>query len=79
MPRYYFHLRDQGSRLTDEDGVSLPDAEAAWYQAVRSARELIRADLQLGCKWDGKAVEIQDERGAPVAQIPLQEIATYAM
>jgi hypothetical protein len=79
MPRYYFHLDDQRSRLTDEEGVTLPDAEAAWYQAVRSARELIRADLQLGCSWQDKAMVIHEEGGLPVAQIPLEEIAAYAL
>ena len=40
MPRYYFHVARDGGRLQDEEGLALPDAEAAWYQAVRSAREL---------------------------------------
>ena len=78
MPRYYFHLEGRGSRLTDDQGITLPDAEAAWYQAVRSAREAIRADLQLGACWRERSVEIRDEGGAPVAQIPLEEIAAYA-
>lgn len=79
MPRYFFHVRGQGASLTDEQGVRLPDAEAAWYQAVRSARELVRADLQLGCSWEGRAVEIADERGLTVARVPLQEIASFAL
>jgi hypothetical protein len=79
MPRYYFHLEGRGSDLTDEDGITLPDAEAAWYQAVRSARELLRADLQLGTSWQDRAVAIRDERGTPVALIPLEDIAAYAM
>jgi hypothetical protein len=79
MPRYYFHLHGHPNRLRDEEGVVLPDSEAAWFQAVRSAREIIRADLHLGCDFEGRAIEIVDERGAPVEQIPLVDIARYAL
>ncbi|HEX4736035.1 MAG TPA: hypothetical protein VH331_00580 [Allosphingosinicella sp.] len=79
MPRYYFHLNGPGTIVTDEEGLVLPDREAAWYQAVRSAREMIRAELHLGTSWEGQAIEIADDDGAPVAQVPLAEIARYAI
>ena len=79
MPRYYFHLACDGGRLQDEEGLALPDAEAAWYQAVRSARELIRADVALGTRWDGHAIEIVDERGSPVDRLSLADIVHYAL
>jgi hypothetical protein len=79
MPRYYFHLHSRGDRLTDEVGVVLPDTEAAWYQAVRSAREVIRGDLHLGVSFEDQIVEIFDDRGTPVEQIPLADIARYAL
>lgn len=78
MPRFYFHVHGRQDRLTDEQGLVLPDAEAAWYQAVRSAREIIRGDLHLGCRFEDQIIEIADERGAPVDHIPLLEIARYA-
>jgi len=78
VPRYYFHVHGRRDRLTDEQGLVLPDAEAAWYQAVRSAREIIRGDLHLGCRFEEQVIEIADERGAPVDHIPLLEIARYA-
>lgn len=78
MPRFYFHFRDQGARLKDTDGVALPDKEAAWYQAVRTARELIGIEPQPDRCWADHSVEIEDESGFPVAVIPLQEIVDYA-
>jgi hypothetical protein len=78
MPRYYFHLHGR-ERLRDDEGLVLPDGEAAWYQAVRRAREAIRSDLQPGCRDEDRFIEIADERGAPVDQIPLSEIAGFAM
>jgi hypothetical protein len=79
MPRYYFHLTSRGDRLRDEEGLPLPDGEAAWYQAVRSARELLRADLHLGCSWEDQAVEIEDERGRQVDRLPLADIVRYTI
>ena len=79
MPHYYFHLARDGGRLRDEEGLALPDAEAAWYQAVRSARELIRGELALGTRWDSQAIEICDSEGAPVDRLPLADIVHYAL
>lgn len=79
MPRYYFHLARDGGRLQDEEGLALPDAEAAWYQAVRSARELIRAEPTLGVRWDKQAIEIFDEVGARIDQVALADIVHYAL
>jgi hypothetical protein len=79
MPRYFFHLKGPDEKVTDEEGLVLPDAEAAWYQAVRSAREMIRAELHMGTSWEGQSIEIADDAGAPVDQVPLVEIARYAL
>jgi hypothetical protein len=79
MPRYYFHVQGPKQQLRDEVGVVLPDGEAAWYQAVRSARDLIRADLALGCGYEEHAIEIADDKGMAVNQVPLREIARYAL
>ena len=79
MPRYYFHVAREGARLQDEEGLALPDAEAAWYQAVRSARELIRGELALGTRWDRQAIEICDECGARLDQVALADIVHYAL
>jgi hypothetical protein len=79
MPRFFFHVAREGGRLQDEEGLKLPDAEAAWYQAVRSARELVRAELALGGRWEGQAIEIWDEGGVPVDQVALADIVHYAL
>ena len=78
MPRYFFHFENHGVRVMDEVGLALPDAEAAWYQAVRSARDMIRAEHVIGVSLDEQAVQIMDDKGLPVDRVPLQEIARYA-
>lgn len=77
MPRYYFHFESRGVRTRDEIGLALPDAEAAWYQAVRSAQDLIRAEKSLGCSFLEQTVAIEDEEGAPIDKVPLQEVARF--
>ncbi|WP_431854065.1 DUF6894 family protein [Allosphingosinicella sp.] len=75
MPNFYFHLHDGKSRLEDRRGVCLPDAEAAWYQAFRNARDIVlvaRVD-QIPCR--DQALEVEDERGIQVWTMPLAEVA----
>jgi hypothetical protein len=75
MPHFFFHLHHGKSRLEDRSGVALPDAEAAWYQAYRSARDLITAEARIGRQWGGQTLEVVDERGGHVWTMPLSEIA----
>jgi hypothetical protein len=79
VPRFYFHFQDGSSCLEDEEGMVLPDAEAAWYQAIRSARELARAQsCQCGLK-PGGFLEIRDEKGWPVWSVPYEELIGLAV
>ena len=71
-------LTEQARRLCDRLLVGVPDQEAAWYQAVRNARELICAESAIGCPWEGQWVQIEDDSGMPIDRIPLDEIARYA-
>jgi hypothetical protein len=79
MPHYYFHRRDGDSIQRDEAGLTLPDREAAWYQAARSACDLIRAEHVPGAAWDGQAIEIADSAGEAISRIFLEDIAGYAV
>jgi hypothetical protein len=72
MPRFYFNVSDGSTRLDDEEGMVLPDAEAAWYHAFRSARELIGKCAPAGF------VEIKDEEGYPIRDVRLDALASTA-
>jgi hypothetical protein len=78
MPHFYFHLHNGGARREDRRGVSLPDAEAAWYQAYRSAREILGAAMPGGGELAAHVLQIEDEGGAPVWTVPLADIAEIA-
>lgn len=75
MPHFFFHLQHGKARVEDRRGVALPDAEAAWYQAYRNARDLILADEVERRQWCQQTVEVVDERGGHVWTMPLSEIA----
>lgn len=78
MPRYFIHLDRPGTQLKDDVGVSLPDSEAAWYQAVRNARERIDSGGEPPEAWEAGMVEIVDEGGLAVDRIPMIEIVRFA-
>ncbi len=79
MPRFYFHFDDGRSRKPDPEGMILPDAEAAWYQGVRSAREIILSEFPGLPVTPGPRFEIVDEEGQPVWAVPFDEVAGLAM
>ncbi len=79
MPRFYFHFDDGRCRKSDPEGVALPDAEAAWYQGVRSAREMISAQFAGGSLAPGQRLEIEDEQGEPVWAVQLDEVVGLAL
>lgn len=71
MPKFFFHFQDDAGRLADRQGMTLPDAEAAWYQGVRSARAVsdLAGRVPTGCR-----IEIENERGERVADVPFEDL-----
>ena len=74
MPRFYFHFQNDSGRTQDAEGIILPDDEAAWFQAVRSARDLYGDDVLERTVEPDLRVEIQDEEGRCVLDSPLQDV-----
>ena len=78
MPTYYFHFSDGRERRLDPEGMKLPDEEAAWYHAVRSARDMIRAEPVGAAIVPGSRFEIEDEEGIEILAVPIEEVARLA-
>jgi len=78
VPKFFFHLQDGPERLVDEEGLSLPDVEAAWYQVIRSGRELISHRLAGSALFRDERFQVEDETGCPVIEMPVSEIALLA-
>jgi len=72
MPRFYFDVYDD-TVCADEDGLELPDAEAAKREATRSARSLACEQVLHGYLNVNHSIEVQDENHRRVATIRFGE------
>lgn len=46
--RYFFHLREPGAFLADEEGLELSDLNAVKIAAIAGARSIIAGDAMAG-------------------------------
>ena len=63
MPRYFFHLYDDMA-VVDEEGVELPDVEAARGKALHDARAMACAEVLEGRLNLSHRIEVADEAGS---------------
>ncbi|WP_129792365.1 hypothetical protein [Sphingosinicella sp. CPCC 101087] len=76
MPRYYFHLHNDMD-VSDEEGMGLPDLEAAREQALENARVMACVSI----KEQGNVnldhyIEVTDERGEALFKLTFREAFT---
>ena len=67
MPRFYFNVRDGRDVDEDEEGVELPDLEAARAEALATVEELRD---ELGADAARIELEITDDTGRRLLTIP---------
>lgn len=72
MPKFFFHIRDGGDLVLDEQGIDLQDVEATFSEARASARDLALQKAKAGVWSTGKAVELTDSHGKVLLSVPLQ-------
>jgi hypothetical protein len=73
MPRYFFHLY-QAAMWPDERGRELPDDDAAWKEAVDTAREIACADVSAGQLNLTHRIEIEDESGRLITAVRFADV-----
>jgi hypothetical protein len=71
--RYYFHLRENGVLILDEEGRELSAPNAAREAAKREARALMASEVLLGKLPLSAALEVQDETGRCVLELSFRE------
>jgi hypothetical protein len=69
MLRYHFNLHECGSVLSDEEGLVLPDDEAARKNAINEARSIMAAEVRSGKLCLSCCIDIRREDGEPVASV----------
>jgi hypothetical protein len=74
MARFYFHIRRGKEVVMDEEGVDLPDVEAARKEGLLAAREILAEMVLHNEVVDGQEFQIADDRGIVVATIPFRSV-----
>ncbi|MGN8545352.1 hypothetical protein [Bradyrhizobium sp. CCBAU 53421] len=74
MKRYFFDIREGDELAVDEEGILLPDIEAAEIEAAKSLADVVRD--RAGANTSRQVtIEVRDESGAAVAELSLQRPA----
>ena len=59
--RYFMHICNGNGFVEDEEGIELPDDEAARSKAIAAARDVMAADLRDGQLDLTSFIEVEDE------------------
>jgi hypothetical protein len=74
MAKFYVHFRNGDQVAIDDEGVDLPDVEAAKDLAIKSAREIVAEAIKHGYSTILDAVVITDEAGKDLMTIPATDV-----
>jgi hypothetical protein len=75
VPRFFFHVFEDGL-LLDDEGLELADVEAARGAALAGARGMMCDELKGGRLTLRHRVDVEDENGAPVLSLPFADAVT---
>ncbi|HZF96376.1 MAG TPA: Crp/Fnr family transcriptional regulator [Allosphingosinicella sp.] len=70
MPRYFFNIRNGNGLTEDEEGRDFPDVRAARAEALKGVRSIVAEEVKEGRLDLAGRVEITDESGASIEDIP---------
>ena len=74
MPFYFFHVRDGSETIRDEEGIDLPDIEAARNEARASARGFIAQRVQARETSVGQIIDIADQTGSVLESLTVSDV-----
>jgi hypothetical protein len=73
MARFYLNLCNGTGFVEDEEGVELPDLEAARAKAVEGLRDIVAGEIRQGELNMGAFISIEDEARRAVGQVSFSE------
>lgn len=79
MRRFFFHIRNGGGFVEDEEGAELPSLAEAKDYAVTGARSLLSAEVTSGQLDLRGRIEVTDGAGQPVMIVPFEEVVEIQM
>lgn len=69
MPKYFFHITQDGATNPDTAGIDLTDVKRAWSEAVVTCGEILRdLDGEFDSEW---RMDVEDDQG-PVFNIRVE-------
>lgn len=74
MPRFYFHVYQNGAFIRDEEGSICMDLEAAKREAMATATDLASQALTQVQSMDEICVEICDEEDQVLAGLTIRDV-----
>ena len=74
MPRYFFHVYEGETVITDKEGVELADNGSAIEEARSAAREILADAVAKGTSPNGRRIEVADGDGKTVYSLMLSEL-----
>ena len=72
MPHFYFHVVNGSGTTRDEEGVDLPDLEAARREALSGIRSILREEILDGRLDFGGTVHIADNHDHVLLDVPFK-------
>ena len=72
MPRFFFNVYDDVV-AKDEEGVTLPNQDAARLQALAGARALMAEQVTRGYLVRSHWIDVLDEGGAVILHLPFRD------
>ncbi len=73
MARFYLHVCNGGGFVEDEEGVELPDEQAARKTAILGLRDIMASEMRRGQLNTASFIEIEDEHHQLVMIVPFAE------
>lgn len=74
MKRYYFHIRDEGGTVLDEEGEEHRSLEEARQSAVDAIKELAAARIRTGKVIGNTFLDVCDETDAVLKSISFRQV-----
>lgn len=73
MPQFYFHIREQGRLIPDEEGMALRDLKEAQQEALESCLDLVRNRVHDHHRVDDLRIEIADASGTIIDLVNVRD------
>ena len=78
MPLFYFHIKENGDVLYDDEGSDHPDLDAAREEAIEGIRKIISNAILTGSPLGlDRGMHVDDDAGHTLLKILYREVVDF--